>query len=309
MKNKISVIVPIYNVEKYLDKCINSIINQTYDNLEIILVNDGSSDNSLEICKKYQKKDNRIILITKENGGLSDARNVGMEKATGKWYVFIDSDDYIELDYIEFLYKLVIKHDSDIGIVLPFYFREFDTIQTIDKKISIKYLSNYSAVETMLYQKEFDTSAWGKIYKSELFNNIKFPVGKLYEDISTIYKVFLRANEVVYSNAEKYFYLQRSNSIMGRPFRKKDMDYIYQTEEMLRNIKKLDNKKLTKAAQCRFVNANFSVLLKIKKNSNYSSERLIALKNIKKYRKSVLFNKKSRLKTKGALLLSLVNYF
>ncbi len=119
MKDKVSVVVPIYNVEKYLPKCIESIQMQTYNNLEIILVNDGSTDSCLKICEKYKKLDKRVIIINKENGGLSDARNFGIEKATGKWITFIDSDDYVEKDYIETLMSLSDSDDYDV--------RNFDT--------------------------------------------------------------------------------------------------------------------------------------------------------------------------------------
>ena len=114
MKNKVSVVVPIYNVEKYLPKCIETIQTQSYENLEIILVNDGSTDSCLKICEKYKKDDERIIIVNKKNGGLSDARNYGIEKATGKWITFIDSDDYVEKDYIETLINLSNSDDYDV---------------------------------------------------------------------------------------------------------------------------------------------------------------------------------------------------
>jgi len=116
MNELISIIVPIYNVEIYLEKCLNSIINQTYKNIEILLINDGSSDNSLRICKKYQKKDKRIVLINKKNGGLSSARNAGIDKASGNYLLFIDSDDYIEIDMIEKLYNNIKSNNADISI-------------------------------------------------------------------------------------------------------------------------------------------------------------------------------------------------
>ena len=116
MTEKITVIVPVYNVENYLEKCLDSLINQTYKNIEIIVINDGSTDNQGEICQEYAQKDNRIVYIEKENGGLSDARNVGLDKMTGSYVTFIDSDDWIEQDYIETLYKKIVEYQADIAV-------------------------------------------------------------------------------------------------------------------------------------------------------------------------------------------------
>lgn len=305
MIDKISVIVPIYKVEKYLKKCIDSILEQTYSNLEIILVDDGSPDNCPNICDEYAKKDSRIIVIHKKNGGLSDARNFGIEKATGKYIAFIDSDDYITCDYIEYLYKLIVDNNGDVSIVLPqIFYDDQDNVMIKNKKERINVYDSKTALLTMLYQKEFDTSAWGKLYKTEFFGDIKFPVGKLYEDISTIYKTFLKSNIIVYSNQKKYFYLKRKDSIMGRSFKEKDMDYIYQAESMYNNVKNIDSE-IEIAARCRLINANFSILKKIiiKKENNKSVKEKIKY-NIKKLRKNVLSNKNVRLKTKIAILLS-----
>lgn len=305
MIDKISIIVPIYKVEKYLKKCIDSIINQTYSNLEIILVDDGSPDNCPNICDEYAKKDNRIIVIHKKNGGLSDARNVGIEQATGKYISFIDSDDYITNDYIEYLYKLITSYDGDVSIILPqIFYDEQDRVIISNKKEIIKVYDSKTALLTMLYQKEFDTSAWGKLYKTDLFNDIKFPVGKLYEDISTIYKTFLNSDTIVYSNQKKYYYLKRKDSIMGRSFKEKDMDYIYQAESMYNSVKFMDNE-IEIAARCRLINANFSVLRKILSLHEKKNEYVkIILRNIKKLRKNLIFNKNVRIKTKIAIMMS-----
>ena len=193
-KDKISVVVPIYNVEKYLEKCIKSILNQTYNNLEIILVNDGSTDNCLNICKKFEKIDKRIFVINKENGGLSEARNYGIDKATGKYITFVDSDDYIDEDYLEFLYKNLIINNCDISICNPrIVYEDGGKSRTLYKYCFPQniVLEGEKALEMMLYQKKFDNSAWGKLYKINLFDEIRYPVGKLYEDIATTYKTFL----------------------------------------------------------------------------------------------------------------------
>ena len=304
MKEKVSIIIPIYKVEKYIRKCIDSVLKQTYNNIEIILVDDGSPDNCPSICDEYAKKDNRIKIIHKKNGGLSDARNYGLDIATGNWITFIDSDDYVTEDYVETLLNLS-EINYDIGVILPQYVYEGKiNKKNQEKKSKSIILKSVDALEMMLYQKEFDTSAWGKIYKKELFENVRFPKGKLYEDISTIYITFLKSKNVVYYNKKKYMYLQRKDSIMGQKFKVKDMDYITQAEKMLNDIKKISNENLTNSAICRYVNANYSILLKIKRNKKFKKERNEILSNINKFKKQVLFNKNVRLKTKIAIILT-----
>ena len=180
----ISVIVPVYNVEKYLKKCIQSIINQTYKNLEIILVDDGSSDNSGKICDEFAQKDNRIKVIHKTNGGLSDARNAGLDVMSGEWVSFVDSDDFVSPYYIENLHYLVNKYDVDMAITSFVRFFNENT------KLSSNKISNQEvlihnpdeAIKNMLYGKYYSVSACFKIYKKDLFYNNRFTKGKIYED-------------------------------------------------------------------------------------------------------------------------------
>lgn len=301
---KVSIIIPIYKVEKYLKKCIDSILNQTYSNIEVILVDDGSPDNCGKICDEYKKLDDRIIVIHKENGGLSDARNKGLKIATGEFISFIDSDDYIANDFIEYLLNITTSNDADMGIILPYKFKEGSIPNIKNKSEKIRIYNAYDALKTMLYQKEFDNAAWGKLYSKKIVENIEFPVGKLYEDIGTTYKYILNSKKIVYSNQYKYYYLQRGDSIMGSPFKPKEMDYVYQTELLMNDVKKFNSISINKAAECRYLNANFSVLLKIGKNQQYTDEKLEITKNIKNIRRSVLFDKKARLKTKIAIILS-----
>lgn len=304
MIDKISVIVPVYKVEQYLRKCVDSIIKQTYSNLEIILIDDGSPDNCPIICDEYAMKDNRVVVIHKKNGGLSDARNVGIAKSTGKYITFVDSDDYIASDYIEYLYKLILSANGDVSIVLPqIFYDNQEQVAINNKKESIRIYDSKSALLTMLYQKKFDTSAWGKLYSKKIFEDVVFPVGNIYEDISTIYKTLLKSKVIVYSNQKKYYYLKRNDSIMGRSFKEKDMDYIYQAESMYNSIKNID-KEIEIAARCRLINANFSVLKKIYKYDKKNKNLKLIIANIKSMRKGILFNKEVRIKTRVAVLFS-----
>lgn len=236
----ISVIVPVYNVEKYLDKCIKSIINQDYINLEIWLIDDGSTDSSGEICNKYAEKDHRITVIHKENGGLSDARNVALDQMQGKYVLFIDSDDYIEKKYISYLHMLLKDYQCDISVCNFKYVNEKGKM--INKPKDTGKIIQYSrkeAIEKILQGKEINTSASMKLYRSELFKDIRYPKGRLYEDIATTYKTILRVDRVVYGDYSGYVYLCRGGSITKRKFTEERLDSIYNMEEMCSNIMKV----------------------------------------------------------------------
>lgn len=212
MDEKISVIVPIYNVEKYLHRCIESIINQTYRNIEIILVNDGSTDDSKNICEKYLNKDKRIKLINKKNGGLSEARNAGLKKATGEIVSFIDSDDFIETNFYEYMLAEMKKTNSDIAICGTSIDYENGkkrekvnlTEEILDSKEAIIKLNSFSS---------FDMSVCNKIFKRDIVKNIEFPIGKKSEDYFVTYKYLDKAKKIVVLPKAMYHYYQRPNSI------------------------------------------------------------------------------------------------
>lgn len=220
MNEKITVIVPVYNVEHYLDKCLDSLINQTYKNLEIIVINDGSTDNSGTICQEYAQKDNRIIYIEKKNGGLSDARNVGLDKMTGSYVTFIDSDDWVEPDYVEVLYNKLIEYQADIAIGNYYSYNEDEAMYYfhIDgESYYEKVYDNISIFENLYDSKQMKSfsliSAWGKLYKAKLFDDILFDKGKLGEDGYINQKLYLLVQKVIYINQGLYAYRQRSGSI------------------------------------------------------------------------------------------------
>ena len=220
MDDKITVIVPVYNVENYLRKCLDSIITQTYKNIEIIVVNDGSTDASGQICQEYAQKDNRIIYIEKENGGLSDARNVGLDKMTGSYVTFIDSDDWIEQDYIETLYKKIVEYQADIAVGNYYSYNEDEEtyyFHIYGDSYYEKIYDNISIFENLYESQEMKSfaliSAWGKLYKAKLFDYLRFEKGKLGEDGYFNQKMYLSVNKVVYLNKGLYAYRQRSGSI------------------------------------------------------------------------------------------------
>jgi glycosyltransferase involved in cell wall biosynthesis len=228
----ISVVVPIYNVEQYLSRCLKSVINQTYKNLQIILINDGSTDKSLSICLEYKENDKRIIIVNQENGGLAKARNVGIEAATGDYIVFIDSDDYIANTYIESLYGLLIENDADIAIC---GYKK----TTIDNEKSDGYneMTIYNGRELVREIYDLDMVklmvAWNKMFKLSAFKDRRFPVGMLYEDFVLMIKMLYDADRVVVTDEKLYFYYQREYSITNQKFTKKHLDCLLQIKEKL----------------------------------------------------------------------------
>lgn len=238
MEAMISVVVPIYNVEKYLVKCIESIIAQTYNNLEIILVNDGSTDNCGKICDDYAKKDQRIKVIHKDNGGLSDARNTGIEAAKGYYIGFVDSDDYINVNMYERLSNIIKTDNSKIAVC------NFSLVyEKMGKNIfdNNNFNSNYLLIDTKDKLLEYGmknnydtfTVAWNKLYLRELFNDIRYPKGKIHEDVFTTYKLLYKAQKISYTEDVMYYYLQRESSITKQKFNEKRLYQLDALQEQL----------------------------------------------------------------------------
>lgn len=215
MNPLISVIVPIYNVEKCLARCVDSIVNQTYKNLEIILVDDGSPDRCPQMCDDYAEKDSRIKVLHKKNGGLSDARNAGMAVATGEYISFIDSDDYVSDDFFECLLDVVNKENSDIAECSVVKFYEDNRFDEFSDDLSVKTYDTQDAMSALIAENPFHQYVWNKLYKTELVKDIPYAVGKLNEDEFWTYQVFGRANKVSKLNKTMYYYFQRNSSIMG----------------------------------------------------------------------------------------------
>ena len=240
---KISIIVPVYKVENYLDKCVESILNQTEKGFELILVDDGSPDNCPKICDKYLLKDSRVKVVHKENGGLSDARNAGIKEAIGEWLSFIDSDDFIAPDMIENLLSNAENENADIAICDAVLFKDGENPSFTDSTEK-KVMDSIGAQGKMINERLFSVNTWNKIYKKSLFDDIVFPKGRLYEDLATTYKLLDKSKKVVYINGKKYAYLQRATSIMGQTGYKMKADKVEIVAEMIdyyKNNGKIDN--------------------------------------------------------------------
>lgn len=220
MNNLISVIVPVYKVEIYLRKCVDSILDQTYSNLEVILVDDGSPDNCGIICDEYAKKDSRVVVIHKENGGLSDARNAGMAIAKGEMVIFVDSDDWLPLDAIEKLFVLLINSGADVAVG--------DHVRSDEKGLLLQkesYLRDgiFDSVEFMEYVLRNGCAAWAQLYRREVHINQEFPVGEINEDEAIVLKVLSNCRKIAVTAECVYYYRCRAESITTNAFSRKKM--------------------------------------------------------------------------------------
>lgn len=298
----ISVIVPVYNVEQYLKKCIDSIIAQTYENIEIILIDDGSTDNSGTICDDYKIKNPKIRVFHKINGGLSSARNLGIEKSKGKYLTFVDSDDTIEKDYIEYLYNLIKKYNTEMSIC------SYNVIKNkkIDfgKNLEEELLSTEKCLYRLLCEKGFTISACAKMYNKTLFDNIRFPLNKLCEDNGTTYKLIMKCPTIAYGNIAKYNYLIRKDSITTSSFNIKKMDLIELVDMMCDDIynkyPSLEDVILKKRN-----NARFSILRQLleEDNTRYLNIQNEIINYLKNNYHQIIKNKESDFKDKIGIVL------
>lgn len=299
----ISIVIPIYNVEKYLYKCLESVINQTYKKLEIILVDDGSLDNCGRICDEYATIDKRVKVIHKKNGGLSDARNAGIDIATGKYIAFIDSDDYVDLDYIEYLYNLIIKFNVNMSFCgySVYYDKKKKKSTTLRKE---KKISKIDAFKEILYAKNFEVSAWAKMYLTDHFKNIRYPKGKIFEDNDTTYKLIDKNDFIAVGFESKYNYMIRKDSITKKEFTEKQEYLIKAADNMCDFLFKY--KELREAIQRKKCVARISTLNRMINSSNRNTEKEENLRNqILKYNKVFLDKEASKRDKISIMLLNL----
>lgn len=296
----ISVIVPVYKTELYIDRCLESIVNQTYKDLEIILINDGSPDKCGEIIEIWKKKDNRIITIHQENSGLSVTRNVGLDLAKGEEIVFIDSDDIMAEDMCERLHRLLNDFDAQVAICeLKHIFNEEDISFDNENGQTIVF-SPKEAVIDMWYQKTIIPSACGRIYKRSIFDKIRFKENIIFEDVEIMPGIFDATNKIVYNSAQLYGYCHHKGSITTNPFSKKDLGIL--------NIA-YNNYQLAQSKDIEYVNAarSYYVVAALRIFLNASEEYQDDIKKSKeiidRYGKSVSKDKQIKKKLKYSLLL------
>ena len=232
---EVSIIVPVYQVENYIRQCIDSILVQTFTDFELILVDDGSKDKSGQICDEYAVLDQRVKVIHKENGGLSDARNCGMDQAVGNYFMFVDSDDYIAPTMLEYLYKALMNKEADIAVCNFLYFFEEDRKRDFSTNIQSEVLSGAEIFYSRKNERVYGiwTVAWNKLYKRETLGNVRFRFGKYHEDEFWANDIYQMDIKVVTIPECLYYYRQRDNSIMGRKNIKRDFDILEALQERI----------------------------------------------------------------------------
>lgn len=306
----VSVIIPVYNVEKYLNKCIQSVLNQTYKNLEIILVDDGSTDKSPLICEEFGKKDSRIKIIHKKNGGLSSARNIGIKKCHGEYVTFIDSDDYVDFKHIEILANAAIKFNVDIAISNIQVTTKKSAPQLNNQNYKVNLISSKEVLRNILLEKDTSISANSKLYRKELFSNTHFPEGRLYEDNGCIHRIIMQCNKIAHCIVKSYYYYIHSNSITHSKFNIKKIDYITLVDQSCKDILSL-YPDLLYPCMNRQATARISILNQILNNGQQSSkEQNIAnhiVNDLKTHFKSLVVKKGISTKVRISIILLMIN--
>ena len=234
---KVSVIVPVYKVEKYLGKCLESLGRQTYENLEIVLVDDGSPDSCGIMCEQFAGKHPNVLVIHQENQGLSAARNNGVAASHGEYITFVDSDDYVADDYVQYLVDLLLDHHGDISVghYVPVYHLKDPRLKK--KKEFQKVFRAEEALAESFYSVKFGVAAWAQLDRRERVEKYPYPVGKLYEELATTYKMIGESKAVVYGNRDIYFYVQRAGSIMTRKIGERELYGLTAAGELLNYTK------------------------------------------------------------------------
>ena len=290
MKPLISVIVPVYNVKKYVEKCLDSILRQKYKNLDIVVVDDGSDDGSSEICDILEKKDKRVRVFHKKNGGLSDARNFGLRKAKGDIVAFVDSDDFVNEDFVGVMLESMEKNNADVVVC------GYNDIVPNEENMS----GGEAAVKLLTHNENVDTVTWNKMYKKSLFleNEIWFPVGKKHEDTLTTYKLLAKAKNVSYMNKPLYYYIDRKSSIMNtekiegrlamRELAAKEAVDYFRNHNDLRQAAEIS------LLLAKYAYLDFAIAGKINENDGRKARRWIA-ENANKYKGNKYLSKKLKI--------------
>lgn len=296
----ISAIIPVYNVEKYLERCLKAVLAQTYSNLEILLIDDGSTDGSGGICDEVSGKDARIQVWHTENRGPSAARNLGLDHAQGRYVLFVDSDDILAVDHVSFLYERLLESGADIAIC-DYVTTECDVFKET-AGTEQRVWTGKEALKNLLYQKYYTTGPVCKLFDRNVWEGVRFPLGTLYEDTLAIAMVIGKARRVVYSDALKYGYFQRMGSTMRSMYREETWQYVEITKQLMEYVADT-YPELYSAAVSRFVWANLFVWIKMPAGSYHDKDRQIR-ENLKRYRGQVLRDPQARKYNKGAILLS-----
>ena len=305
-KPLISVIVPVYNVEDYLDQCLESIVAQTYRHLEILIVDDGSTDGSGDMCDIWAERDARIRVIHQPNGGLSAARNTALDRMTGEMVIMVDSDDLLHTEAISVLLNTMQEHNADVVIpeFVSFYGNDVKWCDTATTGSNPQHYDSQGALMAIYYQHGVSNSSCGRLFKAAMFNSLRYPVGQYYEDLAIIYPLYQHCEQVVKIDDRLYGYRQRTDSILGRfsPERAAVIDICEQLEQQVQQ----DDPRLLPSVRSRLLSAYFNILLLSRQDKTNQYQQLAdrCWQGIKRLRTRCLIDGNVRLKNKAGIIAS-----
>lgn len=299
----ISVIVPVYKAATYLRQCVQSVLKQDYSQFELILIDDGSPDESGKLCDEYAQKDTRIRVFHQPNQGTAAARNCGIEAAKGDYITFLDADDYLLSGALSYLLSLLEEHDAEISIAN--FYTVYQNRKTPWRKPDEKTecLSGIEAVENLLYTVDFDASTWGKLYRSSIFQKFRYPINHLYEDVASTYQILLGANRVAVGHEPKYCYVKHPLSVVTSPFQISNMDMLDVCRDIFSYVYRHELTDLYPAARRKLLYACF-YLLKTMGDSykQYPQECKELMCIYRQQRRSVFLDPKAPKRDKAAIL-------
>ena len=301
---EVSVIIPVYNTEQFLEDCLNSVLAQTFTDFEIIAVDDGSTDNSAAIVKRFSAKDNRIVIIHQENKGLSEARNTGIKAARGNWITFVDSDDMLAPSFLQKLWDAATQNKANIACSDKLLFWKNSEIETGDATVQAIVLSPEKALERALYQKNGpDYSAWSKLYDAQIWQSRRFTPGIYFEDMDCIPQLLLEAEKVAFVPEPLYLNRRHGTSILATAYNRQKAELLNIAERICTLVKGKDAE-LQRAAHSNLFSASCSILMRTPDTDELKDFRERAWKHIKEFRQETLFNANSRTRNKAAALIS-----
>lgn len=309
MNPLVSVIIPVYNSETFLEMCLDSIANQTYKNVEVLVVDDGSTDESGRICDKYAEADKRFRIFHKENGGQASARNMALEVMNGEYVTFVDSDDVLASDYLDYMMNLLQSHSADIVHCDYLRFWKNEELDGLKRKAAdtnseqLLEFTTEQALENFSYQRYLIPGPFAKIFKSEMWNGLRFPEKIGYEDYAVMYKVYGNAQKVVYNRHFVYFYRVHGGSTQHNVFSEKKKDRITISTEFSKYVSER-YPEILKATYYRYCLACMQYLMEMPLDSKYSEEKKDTYLKLKQHRKDVISDKKAPTSMKLMLLSS-----
>ncbi len=309
MEPLITIIIPVYNDYKYLDRCVKSVLTQSYSNIEVILVDDGSLDGSSDLCDKFARSDERVVVIHQKNMGVSKARNAALDIMRGEFVTFIDGDDYVENEYIESLYDAIKSTKADISTCGHFRINIDGSVKKLysdDENKPPVLMTGVESLADFFYGKTCSGSSGSKLYNKKLFENLRFPGYVMGEDTYVVYHTFSNADLIAHTNKALYYYVQHDTSVTNyKSNYYKFYDYVKLYDHIMSIDTRKDDKEYFKALVNRLIENNFWVYMKLRNCPDmYSCEKEHIVENIKKYRKYVIMNPLSEKRVRAASLLS-----